>query len=265
MNEFLMALLTLAGLGFGFGLILAWTSKKIHVETDPRVTMINELLPGANCGACGFAGCNAFAEALVLGQAEITACIACNTETRHRVALILGVSACPIADSKVAVIHCAGGEKSKDKFTYQGLADCWSAAAVLGGSKECAYACLGQGICIQACPFNAISVGESGALKVDPEKCRGCGKCMAACPRKLITLEKKGRIKTVYIACSSHDKGPVAMRKCKAACIACGKCVQTCPLQAISIKDNLAVIDYSKCVNCGKCVEVCPTKAIKSL
>jgi len=262
MNAIIQAVLTLSLLGFAFGMLLAWVSKKFHVEIDPRVASITEILPGVNCGACGTGGCASFAEALVCKEADINSCPVCSLESKNKIAGILGLSTkeLKLKAKLVARAACGGGNKAKDKFDYQGIADCRSAALSMGGGKLCQYACLGLGTCALVCPVDAIEMLDEGIPKVITERCISCGKCVRACPRNIIfMLDSK---KSVYIKCSSHDKGQQVMKKCKAGCIACGKCVKACPVKAIQIIDNLAVIDYDKCINCKKCVEACPTKAI---
>ncbi|MFH2138869.1 MAG: RnfABCDGE type electron transport complex subunit B [Candidatus Omnitrophota bacterium] len=266
MKELILAVSSLSGLGLVFGVLLAWTSKKFHVDEDPRVVKIKELLPGANCGACGLAGCASFAESLVEKTTELSFCVACSGESKQKITEVLGLSGDCAQNSvkKIAVIACGGGTRCKDKFAYNGLADCRAAALALGGNKECQFACLEQGTCISACPFDAIKMTEEGVPKVIGNLCKGCEKCVAVCPRKIIymiTPKSKNKF-NVIIRCSSQEKGAPAMKKCKVSCIACGKCVNVCPVKAITIQNNLAVIDYTKCIGCKKCVDVCPTKVI---
>ncbi|MDD5745992.1 MAG: RnfABCDGE type electron transport complex subunit B [Candidatus Omnitrophica bacterium] len=262
MKGIISAILTLSGLGFSFGVLLAWASKKFHVKTDPRVEKITGLLPGINCGACGEAGCASLAELIAADKADVHVCVACSPENRIAIASVLGLSTEGVGRrlSQAAVIGCGGGNRCKNKFAYRGLADCRVAVSAMGGYKECRFACLEQGTCIQVCPVGAISMQPEGVPKVISEKCIGCKKCIAVCPRRLIMMVD--RDKDVYINCHSHDKGALIMKKCGVGCIACGKCVKACPSQAITLIDNLAVIDYGKCTNCKQCVAVCPTKTI---
>ncbi len=264
MKTVVLAIATLSGLGFAFGLLLAWASKKFQVKVDPRITKVTEFLPGINCGTCGLAGCSSFAEAIVENNASVASCVACSPENKKEIAAILGLDAAELdKTTQIAVIGCGGGTHCKDKFDYQGLADCRAAALTLAGHKVCQYACLGQGTCIKVCPFGAIKETPVGVSKVDSNLCKGCRKCISVCPRKIIYMIDQG--KEVFIKCSSQDKGAQVMKKCKVGCIACRKCLKACPLAAITIEDNLAKIDYSKCDNCKKCVEVCPTKVIHVL
>jgi electron transport complex protein RnfB len=262
MKEMMIAVLTISGLGLVFGVLLAWVSKKFQVDTDPQIARVTALLPGINCGACGFAGCSGLAEAVTRNEAEVNVCVACSVENKRAISEAMGLTAQALEKTakQVAVISCGGGNRSKNKFEYQGLPDCRVAALAMGGHKECRFACLEQGTCVRACLFGAILMQPEGVPKVIPEKCVGCRKCVAVCPRKLIFMNS--RDKDVYINCHSHDNGAVVMKKCKVGCIACGKCVKVCPVNAITIIDNLAAIDYKKCTNCKKCVDVCPTKAI---
>lgn len=262
MKEVILAVVTLSGLGFVFGLLLAWVSKKFHLKVDPKLRKVSDLLPNINCGACGLAGCSSFAEALVNKEEEISSCIACTTENKKVIAQALGLSSedieCEV--SELAVVGCQGGLRCKDRFKYKGLKDCRIAKLTLAGAKECQYGCLGQDTCVQVCPFGAIRMQEDQIPKIDPDRCLGCKKCVVECPRKIIFMVD--RRKEVYIKCSSCEKAPQMMKKCRVGCIACSKCVNVCPVMAITIENNLARIDYQKCINCKKCVEVCPTKVI---
>lgn len=262
MKDIILAVLALSGLGLGFGLLLAWVSKKFHVEIDPRIIKVTELLPGINCGACGLAGCSSLAEALIEQKTSLTACIACSLESKKAIIDVLGLSGEQVSEkiSQIAVVHCNGGTRCIDKFLYQGLSDCRVASQAMAGYKQCSYACVQEANCVAACPFGAIQMQLERLPNVDPELCRGCKKCIEACPRNLFSMIDKK--KKVYIKCSSQDKAAQMMKKCKVGCIACGKCVKECPVSAITITNNLARIDYEKCVGCTKCVGVCPTKVI---
>jgi len=258
--DILIPILSLGALGLLFGMGLAIASKKLAVETDPRLDKIVGLLPGANCGACGGAGCFGFAESILSGKAKIDACRVADDRIKEQVAAVLGRKLQKIAKS-VAVLHCNGGKKVKDRFLYQGIEDCVAANLVLGGQKECVWGCLGFRTCEKVCPFGAIKMPEEGLPVVDKDKCKACNKCVLACPKKLFSLVPVTH--PVYIACSSHDLGKDVMAVCPVGCIACKKCEKDCPVDAIHVIDNLTVIDYDKCTSCGKCVEVCPTKCIR--
>jgi electron transport complex protein RnfB len=257
--EIVVAILVLGSLGLLFGLGLAVASKKFCIVADPRLDKILACLPGANCGACGMPGCMAFAQSLIKGKASLGSCRVMEVQAREKVAQTLGIKI-ETQVKQVAVLHCGGGSKVKDRFQYNGLADCIAANLVLRGHKECVYGCLGFGTCEKVCPFDAISMSEAGLPVVDIEKCRACGKCVEACPKGLFSLIPI--TSKVSVACSSHDIARDTHRVCPVGCIACRKCEQICPVDAIHIIDNLAVIDYNKCTSCGECVKVCPTKCI---
>ena len=266
----LIAIAVLGGLGLTFGLILAAASKVFYVETDPRRDKLNECLPGANCGGCGYAGCGAYAEAVLNGEAPIGACSAGGNECAQAMAAIMGVNAEAVT-RRVALVRCSGARTydkdgnltrgAKIKAEYEGFRDCLSASKVGGnGPIACKYGCLGFGSCVRACKYGAISV-KGGVAVVDEDLCVGCMACANACPRGLIVPVEPGR--NVVIACASLAKGAVTTRGCTVGCIGCGLCKKICPEGAITVEKNLAVIDYSKCTNCGLCATVCPKKLIK--
>jgi len=258
--EILIPIIILGGLGLGFGLVLAIASKKFCVEADPRIEKIFARLPGANCGACGFPGCMGFAEGLIQGSCSVEKCTVSNEEAKEEIAKILGVK---IKEEvkKVATLHCFGGNRAKDKYTYQGIKDCVAANLVLGGQKACVYGCLGFGDCLRVCPFDAIKMSEDGLPLIDKDKCKACNKCVEICPKKILSLSPLSG--NVFVACSSHDSGKDTKAVCSVGCIACKLCEKICPVDAIHVVDNLVIIDYNKCTSCGKCVEVCPMKTIK--
>ena len=270
MTEVLIAIGILGGLGLIFGLILAAASKLFYVETDPRLDALNECLPGANCGGCGYAGCGGYAEAVLSGEAEIGKCNSGGNECAQEMARIMGVEAGEVK-RKVALVRCSGyrtvdteGNKqgAKLKAEYEGFPDCLAASKVGGnGPLSCKFGCLGFGNCVAACKYNAIKVVD-GVAKVNSKKCTGCMACAAACPRKLIIPVDYGT--NVYIACNSQAKGAVTVRGCSKGCIGCGICTKICPHEAIHVENNLAVIDYEKCTACGLCAAVCPKKLIES-
>ena len=269
MLPIMLAVLILGGLGLAFGLVLAAASKVFYVETDPRLEALNECLPGANCGGCGYAGCGAYAEAVLNGEAPIGACASGGNECAQAMGAIMGIKAEVVA-RKVALVKCSGqktynevGEQiggAKVKGIYEGFKDCLAATKVGGsGPLSCKYGCLGYGTCVKACKYDAIHVID-GVAKVDVDKCVGCGMCMIACPRKVIGMVEHGT--DVIIACNSNAKGAVTARSCTAGCIGCGLCKKICPNEAITIEKNLAIIDYAKCVSCGLCATVCPKHLI---
>ena len=268
--DILIAIAILGGLGLVFGLVLAAASKVFYVETDPRLDQLNACLPGANCGGCGFAGCGAYAEAVLKGEAPVGKCASGGNECAQAMAAIMGVQAEAVT-RKVAMVRCSGARTfdaegnltkgAKMKANYEGFHDCLAASKVGGsGPLSCKFGCLGYGSCTRVCKYGAISV-KNGVAVVDEDLCVGCMACAQVCPRKVITAVEPDR--NVVIACNSLAKGAVTNRACTIGCIGCGKCMKTCPSGAITITNNLAQIDYSKCTNCGECAKVCPKGLIK--
>ena len=268
--EILIAIGILGGLGLIFGLVLSLAAKVFYVETDPRLEKLNDALPGANCGGCGYAGCNAYAEAVLAGEAAIGLCASGGDECASAMGAIMGVEVSKL-ERKVALVRCSGYQRvntegkatgSKRKAEYEGFDDCLAASKVGGnGPIACKFGCLGFGNCTKACKYGALKVID-GVAVVNRELCVGCMACAAACPRKLITAVPYD--KPVTIPCNSKAKGAVTVRGCTQGCIGCGLCSKICPEEAISIEGNLAIIDYSKCTACGLCATVCPRHLIES-
>ena len=262
MKSILLSMLVLGALGALFGALLAVASNIFHVEVDPKQEAVRECLAGANCGGCGFPGCDGYAAAVAKGEAATNKCVAGGAEAAAKIAEIMGVSGAA-ADPMVAFVKCSGCEGVAEKrFNYNGPQDC-QAAMLFGGksNKLCTFACIGLGNCTRACQFDAIHI-VNGVAQVDRFSCVGCGACKETCPKNIIDLVPK---KQKYIpACSNHDKGAAVMKMCSVGCIGCMKCQRECPNDAISIKDFLAQVDPSKCVQCGHCAEVCPRGIITS-
>lgn len=256
----LFAVAVMAGCGGIMGGLLAVAAIRFHVEIDPRVARVRESLPGANCGACGFPGCDAAAAAIVEGKAPPGACTAGGHGVREAVAHVLGIDA-SAQEPIDTVVRCQGGRANvKTRYRYDGVDGCHAAHLTMGGPLACAYGCLGFGDCATACPFDAISMGEDGLPDIDPEKCTRCGVCIATCPRKIIAFLPSSA--PVAVLCVSHDKGKTVREACSVGCIACGACVRVCLPKAIALVDELAVIDYRLCNGCGACVSKCPTRCL---
>ncbi|MDI6703389.1 MAG: Fe-S cluster domain-containing protein [bacterium] len=253
----LEAAISLGGLGLLFSLCLGLASKRFYVEVDPRVGRVIEVLPGANCGACGCPGCSKYAEHVVM-EPEVPAnlCIPGGGEVAKEVGHITGKEV-EETGKKRAFILCSGSKDRVAKsFNYQGIEDCRAALLLFSGNKSCPYGCLGFGTCVNACPFEAIEINELGLPVIDKERCTGCGRCKDVCPKGIIEIYPKD-IK-VYIACSNKDKGKVVKDICAVGCIGCSICAKRCESGAIEIKDNLPKISYDKCTQCKDCVGRCP-------
>jgi len=260
MTTILLAIVVLGALGALFGAILAFAAKIFHVEVDPRQEEVRACLAGANCGGCGFPGCDGYAAAVVAGEAPFNKCLAGGAECAAKIAEIMGGSAGDV-EQLVAFVPCSGTEGHTElRFNYSGPIDC-QAAMLFGGksNKTCTFACIGLGNCTKVCQFDAIHIVD-GVAKVDREKCVGCGNCAEACPKSIIKMLPKSQ--KVAVACGNKDKGNVVMKICDFGCIACRKCERECPADAIVIQDFLAIIDKDKCVGCGHCADVCVKKVI---
>jgi H+/Na+-translocating ferredoxin:NAD+ oxidoreductase subunit B len=256
----LSALLTLSGLGLIAAAGLAVASRVFYVDVDPRIGTITEILPGANCGACGFPGCGGLAKAIVEGDAQVEYCTVVDKQAAIAVADVMGVIYTE-SEKDYAIIHCdfpAGGVG--ERFKYLGITDCRAANLISGGPKLCSFACIGLGTCKDVCPFDAITMNDEGLPIVDMERCTACGNCVEACPKNIIDLAPKSRV--VHVQCSSKDKGGAVKKICTVGCISCMACEKVCPYEAIKVIDNIAQIDYDKCRSCGICVTKCPTGSI---
>ena len=260
MNPILIAVLILAAIALVCGLLLVIASKFMAVPVDERFAAIRECLPGANCGGCGYPGCDGYAQALVNNPEEkVNKCSAGGNSVAEALAKACGKDF-EESVKLTAYVHCRGtcGVTQK-KEEYQGTRSCKAVRLLFGGDGACQFGCLGYGDCAAVCPEGAIRLVE-GVAQVNPARCIACRQCVAACPQKIISLIPESA--AVKVACSNKDKGVVAKKKCTAACIGCGLCARKCPAGAITLANNLASIDQSLCVGCGACQEACPQKCI---
>lgn len=260
--DILIAFIVMLAITVIAGVFLSVFSHLFAVPENPLKKQIRECLPGINCGACGYKGCDDYAEALSKGNVSPSLCVPGAQRVADEVAELIGVEAEPF-DDVVAFVACNGNcDAVSRKANYEGVSTCKAATMVYGGENSCRFGCLGYGDCANACPSDAICVVD-GVACVNTSRCVGCGICAGICPKSIITMLSQ-HTKTA-VMCSNKQKGADARKSCKNACIACGKCEKTCPHGAIKIVDNLAVIDYGKCTNCGTCVGVCPTGCLKTV
>ena len=246
-------IVTIIGLVLGLGLALA--SKFMAVPTDEREAKIRECLPGANCGACGYTGCDGYAAAIAAGEVEPDKCAPGGENTAKALGEVLGIEISTI--QKVAFVACQ--RNAKEKYEYTGKPSCLSASLIHDGPIECQFGCIGLGDCVAACSFDAISI-QDGKVIICEDLCGGCGSCAAICPKSVIKIVPKAQKPKVL--CSNCHKGPTVVKVCSTSCIACGMCVKACENEAITLENNVAIINPDKCINCGKCKDVCKRKAI---
>jgi Na+-translocating ferredoxin:NAD+ oxidoreductase RNF subunit RnfB len=271
-NVILIAVIVLGAIGLISAAVLFMLSKKFAVFEDPRIAEVEEALPGANCGGCGFPGCSGMANACVkaadAGSLDGLNCPVGGADVMTKVAGILGMEVKAQAP-RVAVVRCNGTCENRPRIVeYDGARSCRVANSVSMGETACAYGCLGCGDCVAVCQFDAIHMNpESGLPEVNTEKCTACGACVKACPRTIIELrEARGKKKMgVVVKCMNKDQGPLAIKACKVSCIACQKCVKACEFDAVQVRFNLSYIDSEKCKLCRKCEEACPRKAIHAI
>jgi len=263
-----ISVISLGSIGLVAAVILFLVANRFKVIEDPRIDVVADLLPGANCGGCGLAGCRAFAEAIV--KAESLSGLNCppgGNDTLQRIASALGMEAMEV-EPMIAVLRCNGSRhNSPPKVKYDGAMTCAFVHKLFSGEGGCPQGCLGCGDCVVACAFDAMYMDPvTGLPIISNEKCVACGACVKACPRNIIEMRKKGKKdRRIYVSCINREKGGIARKNCSAACIGCGKCVKECQFDAIMLESNLAYIDYNKCTLCRKCVPVCPTGAIVEL
>lgn len=260
LNEILWAVAALGGIGLVLGIGLAIASKLLSIEKESEVEAIRELLPGANCGGCGFPGCDNFAKALYEGSVELTKCSALSCDSLNALAVLLGVEASPTEKILARVLCHGDSEHCIPQYKYTGIYDCRAAAILAGGPSACTFGCVGLLTCAKACAFGAISMNHKGLASIDETLCTGCGRCAEICPKNVIALIPQKH--SVYVACRTTEKGMAVAKICKAGCFACGLCSKKCPEAAIEMTNNLPVIDYDKCTGCGVCASVCPKGSI---
>jgi len=252
--------ISIGGLGLAAGGALALAARFLAVVEDPRIEQVTELLPGANCGGCAFAGCADYAKGIVLSDAAINLCAPGGDDVVSAIAALLGREA-TMAEKKTAIVLCGGDrDKAPRKSRYNGVADCASAHALGGGDKRCGYGCLGYGSCARICPVGAIEMTATQIALVHPDLCIGCGACVKACPRSLIKLVPCKR--SIHVLCSSKDKGPIVKKACSVGCIGCTLCTKVVEDDAIKMQGALAIVDYSKELDDDKVIEKCPAKCI---
>ena len=259
--KILLPVLIFIGLGLLMGALLALASKLFAVKKDEKAEAIKECLPGANCGGCGYSGCDAYAAAVSAGDAPVNKCSVGGAEAASKIAQIMGVDAGEQVRMRAQVMCSGTGEYAKKKYIYEGIDDCVAASKIGGGDKMCKNGCIGLGTCVRACPFDAIVV-EDGVAAVDYSKCKGCGICVSACPKgiiKLIPFDAKH-----WVGCMSVDDGKNTRKVCDVGCISCKLCQKNCPAGAINVDNFVASIDYDKCTGCDICTDKCSRHIIWS-
>jgi electron transport complex protein RnfB len=260
----LAAFVCLGSLGLLAALLLGLAARRFAVASDPREAAVLEVLAGANCGACGYPGCQAYAQALVAGTAEPDLCRPAGPQAAAKIAGILGL-AVKAPQPRVAVVRCQGDRRrAAARYRYQGVADCRAAQKLAGGPKVCAAGCLGLGSCVQACPFHAIAISPDGLAVVDRTRCTGCGLCVAVCPRQVIALTPASS--HVHVLCNSHDRAAAQRHYCQAGCIACRLCLKTAP-ETFAVTDNLAAVVYGseRPTPLAEAMRRCPAGCIRDL
>lgn len=262
MDPIIIAVLIVGGLGLLCSLLLVVATHFFRIKEEEKLIEIRKALPGVNCGACGYSGCDQYARALADGKAAPNLCVPGSVSVAETLSSILGVEVV-VDEPKVAYVICNGNcEAANKKAVCDYTASCAASTYLYGGPNSCSYGCLGCGDCAKVCPTDAICF-KDGVARINSKICIGCGMCVSECPKKVIVLHS--RENKIAVTCNSLDKGAVARKNCKNACIGCKKCELNCPTGAIKVENNLARIDYEKCTSCGKCAEVCPTGCIHNV
>ena len=261
MTQILIPVILVAAIGLIAGLGLAVASVVFAVPKDEKAEAIRDVLPGANCGACGYSGCDGYAAALSKGETAVcNKCTPGGNDVAQQVAAILGLEAGKVTPQVAAVMCCGNPSNVEEKLDYSGVRSCKIATQLFGGPKTCVYGCIGFGDCVRVCPYEAIFICD-GVARINPDKCRACKLCINTCPRHLIDLFPLDTVKAAVL-CVNHDKGAQTRKQCKAGCIGCMKCVKACPAEAVTVENFCAKVDYDKCIGCGQCHQECPVGCI---
>lgn len=260
-QEYLLPIVVLAGIGLLAGIVLVLAAKFMAVSSDEKYELVRALLPGANCGACGYAGCDDYAAKLVAGEAPANLCVPGGDSVVKQISHTLGKEAVDIVPM-TAVVSCAGGGKEvAKKMDYRGRPTCLAASMFYKGNLVCDHGCLGFGDCVKVCKFGALSI-QDGLAVVDKKRCTGCGQCMTVCPHGVIYMRPHSA--HIYVACLNPNSGAVVRQECKYGCIGCHKCEKVCPTGAIKVEGFLAWTTPERCIHCDACVEACPVGVIRN-
>jgi Na+-translocating ferredoxin:NAD+ oxidoreductase subunit B len=244
------------------GVALGFFKEKFAIARDPMIDKVRAALPSVNCGACGYPGCDAYAEAVAARKADVNLCTSGGKHTADALAELLGVKT--VAEDDVAVLLCPGKIGSaNDKGDYLGVKTCRAAKLATGGVKMCLWGCQGFGDCERVCMFDALHMGPDGLPHIDHEKCTGCGLCVAECPQRILAKAPKDRVGAVTLCSNRNPIKPQILKTCDVGCIKCELCVKSCPKGAIHMENGIPLVDYALCDSCGVCVEKCPTNSFK--